>query len=190
MEELWKDIEGFENYQISNLGRVKSIGRFDTRGKYWSEKILKVRLHPRGYCFVHLRKDGKYVYKFIHRLVAEAFIPNPNGLSDVKHLDEDLSNNIVYNLQWYDHSHAITYGNHYRRIQDRRKFLNPRNVRGDIWEKPVLKISKYSGKIIQKYDSITLANKSLKRSPYSYSIIECLRGKRKSSGGYVWKYDL
>ena len=191
MEEIWKNIEGFEElYQISNLGRVKSLGRFDVRGKYWPENFLKIQLHPRGYCFVHLRKDGRYKVKLIHRLVAETFIPNPNKLPDVKHLDENLSNNIMYNLQWYGHSEAITYGNHYRRIKDRPKKLNPTNVRSDKWEKPVLKISKYDGRIIQRYESIILANKSLKRRPYSDGIIQCLIGKRKSSGGYIWKYDI
>lgn len=186
MQEVWKDIDGFIGlYQISNLGRVKSLNRFDSLGRQWSEKLLKTQVQPRGYCVVRLRKDGKDNTKMIHRLVAIAFIPNPNNLSDVKHLDENLLNNCVYNLQWYNHSRAITYGNHYRRIKDR-----PKICKSDIWNSPVLKFSRNGKTLIQKYDTVMQANRSLKRSLYSYSIINCLNGKSKTSGGYVWKYDI
>ena len=92
--EQWRDIEGFDGlYQVSNQGRVKSL-------KYGKEKILKGVKSCNGYLTVGLCKDGKEVRKYIHRLVAEAFLPNPQNLPQVNHKDEDKTNNCVENLEW------------------------------------------------------------------------------------------
>ena len=178
MQEIWKDIREYEgSYQVSNLGRVRSLRTLDKQGHF---KILSIQNMSRGYQFVRLGKKTKMV----HRLVAEAFIPNTDNLPDVKHLDEDLSNNIVYNLKWTSHSSAILYGNHYKRIRER-----PKKLCSDIWERPILQLSR-SGKVIKRYDSVVSANRSLRRAEHSYGIIACLNGRVKTSGGYVWRYDI
>lgn len=106
MEEIWKDIKGYEGlYQISSHGRVKSFLRY--------KKILKPILKTDGYLCVNLCKPLK---KFsIHRLVAEAFIPNPDNLPQVNHKDEDKTNNHVVNLEWCTQLYNINYGSRNKR---------------------------------------------------------------------------
>ena len=97
MEEIWKDIEGYNgDYQVSNLGRVKSF-------KYGKEKILKPQKLNTGYLSINLCKNGKMKTSRINRLVAEAFLPNPENLSEVDHINSDKTNNCVENLQWISH---------------------------------------------------------------------------------------
>lgn len=102
-EEIWKPIKGYEEfYAVSNLGKVKSL-------KYGKEKILKPR-KVKGYLYVALCKDGKVKNFRVHRLVAEAFIPNPMGLPEINHKDEVKNNNCVENLEWSTREHNINYG--------------------------------------------------------------------------------
>ena len=93
MEEF-RDIKGFENYQVSNLGRIYSKKR---------RACLKVkRLAGRGYYQVRLSKEGKYYYKNLHRLIAETFIPNPNKYRTVNHINGNKLDNRLSNLEWAD----------------------------------------------------------------------------------------
>lgn len=103
-KEIWKDIPNFEGlYQVSNLGRVKSLEK-----KVWNryqfikkeEKMLKYGNTPKGYYTVKLYKNSTHCNKKIHRLVAEAFIPNPEGKPQVNHIDGNKKNNNVENLEW------------------------------------------------------------------------------------------
>lgn len=99
MEEIWKDIKGYEgDYQISNLGRVKS--RKEQFGNVPKEIILKPVLTVWGYTRVGLRKNKKAKNYFIHRLVAEAFVPNPYNKIYVNHIDSNKLNNAATNLEW------------------------------------------------------------------------------------------
>ena len=95
MKEIWKDIKGYEGlYQVSNMGRVKSLKRISFDGRRIEEKILKYKRAGRGqYQCVGLYKNNTSKYKTIHRLVAEAFVPNPNNLPQVNHKDENPKNN-------------------------------------------------------------------------------------------------
>ena len=103
MEEIWKDIKGYEGkYQISNLGKVKSL--------IGNSKILKPEIRA-GYYSIQLCKNGKCTHKRIHRLVAEAFIPNPNNLPMINHKDENKLNNNVDNLEWCDNTYNSQYPN-------------------------------------------------------------------------------
>lgn len=104
MKEIWKDIESYEGmYQVSSLGRVKSLSR--RCSTHWGtrlvpEKLLCPNVKEAGYLCLDLHKDGKSKEFSIHRLVAQAFIPNPNNLPEVNHKDGDKQNNCVDNLEW------------------------------------------------------------------------------------------
>ena len=102
--EIWKDVEGYEGlYQVNQFGEVKSLPKQIGLGYMTKEKILKPRLQNSGYLQVNLMKDGKRINKTVHRLVAKAFIPNPEGLPEIDHIDGDKTNNMVENLQWISH---------------------------------------------------------------------------------------
>ena len=98
MKEKWKDIESFESYKISNLGKVKNKN---------TNNILKPIQNPRGYLSAFLYKGGKVHNLKIHRLVAKAFLPNPNNLPQVNHKDGNKSNNSITNLEWCSASDNI-----------------------------------------------------------------------------------
>lgn len=103
MEEIWKNIQGYTNYQISNMGNVKSL-------KFGKERILKPIKNKYGYLTVILYKQGKLKNHYVHRLVAEAFIENHNNYEEVNHKDEDKTNNAVENLEFCDRKYNINYG--------------------------------------------------------------------------------
>ena len=104
MEEVWKDIEGYEGlYQVSNLGRVKSFHGY-------SEKIMKNSKGSGGYQTLALTKNKIPKHVLIHRLVAQAFIPNPESKPEVNHIDEDKTNNRVDNLEWMTHIENSMFG--------------------------------------------------------------------------------
>ena len=99
--EIWKDIKNYEGrYQISNYGKVKSLARWIGNQRYVKEKILVLNKDRKGYLRVGLSKNGKCLTRRIHRLVAQAFIPNPLNLPQVNHLDGRKNNNYVNNLEW------------------------------------------------------------------------------------------
>lgn len=110
-EELWKDIPGYVGlYQVSTLGNVRSLTHTNSDGRCFKGKRLKPILQKTGYVRVHLSKYNQRELPFIHRLVAEAFIPNPNGYTEINHKDENPENNAVTNLEWCTHSYNINYG--------------------------------------------------------------------------------
>lgn len=108
--EIWKDVVGFEGfYKVSNKGNVYSVGRVSSQGKKCGGLTLKPRCVGDGYLQVSLYKNGKMKSKYIHRLVAEAFIPNPKSLPQINHIDEVKDNNELSNLEWCTRE----YNNHY-----------------------------------------------------------------------------
>ena len=111
-----KDYEGY--YEVDQFGRVYSVGRVisvNDNGRHYDKplkaKLLKQSMHTQGYKTVALTKNGKSKTTFVHRIVAEAFIPNPNDLPMVNHKDEDRTNNFVENLEWCTCQYNNTYGN-------------------------------------------------------------------------------
>ena len=109
MIEDWKDIPGYEGlYVVSNNGRVKNVR---------SGRVLRGIVNNLGYIMVGLSKSGKVKMISVHRLVAEAFIENPDNLREVNHKDEDKSNNIVDNLEWCDRKYNINYGSRMDKVR-------------------------------------------------------------------------
>ena len=181
MEE-WRDIEGFEGYyQISNMGRVKSLERTvrNSRGyRIVAERILKPQSNSKGYLYVNLYKDGKMKRCRVNRLVAQAFLPNPDNLPEVNHKDEDKQNNCMDNLEWCSHSYNNSYNG-------RAKKIGEKNTNNPKISKPVFSVNKVSGLIVE-FPSLIEAERQTGIS--NSSICKCLKGKRNSAGGCVWFY--
>lgn len=120
-QEIWKNIKNYEGlYKISNLGRVKSLPKYAGRS-YRKEKILKTYLDKNGYVKVILCKNNRTRFLSIHRLLAEAFIPNPNDYPQINHKDENKQNNSLNNLEWCTCKYNINYGTRTKRDVEKRK---------------------------------------------------------------------
>lgn len=180
MKEIWKDIKGYEGkYQISNLGRVKSFPR---KGARKTEHILKPNKNHRGYLIIHLQNNYKRKGVVLHRLVAEAFIPNPNNLPQVDHIDDNKENNKVSNLQW-----ITNYDNMRKSWETGARSLEKSYKRGK--EHPrAKKIIQYDkkGNYIKTWDCILEASRVLKIN--DKNICACAKGKRPTAYNYIWKY--
>lgn len=124
---MWKPIVGYESfYEISSLGRVKRIPSLDSRGHLRTERIRKTTKNAYGYEVVGLYKDGHERKYLVHNLVADAFIPNPDNLSDVNHINEIKCDNRLDNLERCTRSYNCRYGTANERRQLSRK-LNKEN---------------------------------------------------------------
>ena len=171
MEE-WRDIKGFEGrYKVSNLGRVWS------RYKKKDNGILKqnIRCKKRKYqsLCVHLWDSNHIMYTIaVHRLVAQAFIPNPNNYPYINHKDENPQNNNVNNLEWCTPKYNSNYGNCPTKI-------------GNKLGKAIVGISKDKSSIVQ-FKSISEAGRCLNINFRNISL--CLNNKRKFAGNYKWFY--
>lgn len=188
MEEIWKDIKGYEGlYQVSNIGRVKSLNYNHTK----KEKILKPIKDKKNYLYINLYKNVKIKHIKIHRLVAEAFIPNPNNYPCVNHKDEDKSNNCVNNLEWCTYQYNNTYGTAIKRRVENTdwKEIGRKNKkillnREDLSRK-VYQYTK-DGEFVKEYSSTAECG----RNGFSVTCISmCCLGKHKTHKGYIWSYD-
>ena len=172
-KEVWKDIKGYEGfYQVSNMGRIRSLDH-ETSGKKYKGKILSTNVTV-GYPIVRLSKGENKTSERVHRIVAKTFIENPDNLPEVNHLDGNKNNNCVENLEWCSSRenkiHAWVTG------------LTKKPPTSPMI--PVTQI--YDGCAIANYISITVAATLLSIS--SEDICKCCKGKRKTAGGYEWKY--
>ena len=157
--EHWKEIDGFEGlYEISDQGRVKIL-------KYGKEKILKPGKKHCGYLHVGLYKDGQNKMLLVHRLVAGAFIPNPNNLDTVNHKDEDKTNNFASNLEWMS-------------IADNKRYSANKSVQ---------MFDKKTGELLATFPSLREAARVTGINQGDIS--SCCKGKLKSAGGYIWRYS-
>lgn len=174
--EIWKDIKNYNNYEVSNLGRLRSKDREIVRKDNVKIRVKSIILKPqttrKGYLRVPIYNDKGIKMGIIHRLVAEAFIPNPKHLPQVNHIDGNKLNNNVENLEWcnnqYNQLHAIKIGlvNH---------------------SKKVIQLSK-ENKIINKWESITKASETLNID--KTHIGQVCKGIRKTAGGFKWEFEV
>lgn len=184
MVEIWKPVVGYEGlYEVSNTGEVRSLFRY--------KKLLKPTVARNGYCAVELFKNKKRKRILVHRLVALAFIPNPDNLPMVNHKDETRDNNCVENLEWCTAKYNMNFGTLQRRRcshTDYKKEIYAENARknGKKVCKPVSQFTK-SGDFMHSYES---GKEAHRKTGVSHShILECCAGKVKTAGGYVWKYE-
>lgn len=130
---IWKDIEGFEGlYQVSNIGKIKSL---------YTNKETFGSPHSHGYKIVSLTKNKKHSKRYIHRLVADAFIPNPDNKPQVNHIDGDKTNNCVKNLEWSNNSENNKHS--YRILGNRKQSKKVKNIKTD----------KYYNSIAEAYEN-------------------------------------
>lgn len=182
--EIWKDIPDYEGlYQVSNLGRVKSLPRErkSNRGSICKvrERIMKPTLDSDGYIHYGLSRNSKTITFKSHRLVAICFIPNPNPLlfNQINHIDGNKLNNRPENLEWCDAKH-----NNHEAL--RIGLRGGRPYRPRIDSPP---ISQFKGDVlVENYDC--LAEAARKTGILKNAILNCLKGRSKSSGGYRWEY--
>ena len=179
-EEIWKDIEGYEGlYQVSNMGRVRSLDRYVKHNcgglKLCKGKIMKLNATWDGYLRVDLCKNGKHTHKRVNRLVAEAFIPNPDNLPQVGHKDECKTNNCVSNLYWTTEKENNNHGKHNERVSEAQ--INGKR------SKPVLQYTLYM-EFVREWPSAIEINRQL---GYSFgNICNCCRGLYKQAYGFIW----
>lgn len=190
-KEIWKPIRGYEGlYEVSNLGRVRRL--WPISGHYRMLKTF-LRTHALGYSAVNLSKYGEMKMFSVHRLVAEAFIPNPFGFPQVNHKDENPRNNNVENLEWCDQNYNVNYG-----TGNSRRSISRRNHPNVSY--PIGQYDK-EGNLIATYPSISEAERATGISKVSIRLcaegIHIKRKRRdgtiyegyspKTAGGYKWK---
>lgn len=119
IEEIWRPVVGYEGlYEVSSYGRVKSLCKYDSRNRFLRGRILRLFTDGLGYLRAQLYSNSKRKSFLVHRLVAQAFIPNPDNLPQVNHIDENPSNDNVDNLEWCDGKYNVNYGTRIDRIRD------------------------------------------------------------------------
>ena len=173
MTEIWRPIKDYENiYEVSNLGRVRSLERTVIRKNGVTlkvpEKILKPKARRDGYLTVNIYKNAVCKNYYIHRVVSTAFLPNPDNKPQVNHLSEEKTDNSVENLEWCTAKENVNYGTGIQRGHEK-------------LGKPILCIE-----LNQIFPSVTDAARQLSLSKGNLGSV--LAGRRKSAGGYHFEY--
>jgi hypothetical protein len=185
MIEEFKWIKGFEGlYKVSNFGRIYSVQRYDKLNRLRGGIFVSTRKTPFGYIIVSLNKDGKQYTFFLHRLVAKAFIANPLNKPEVDHINGDKTDNRVVNLRWCTKSENIRNPVTYAKMSDNAK-KNPVRGSKNPFSRKVVQFT-LNGDFINEYEST--GDAAISTGISTFSIQKCALGKRKSGGGYVWKY--
>ena len=160
--ETFVKVVGFENYEVSNLGKVRNIK---------SGKVLKPHLNHKGYLKHHLSKNNKLKELFLHRIIATAFIDNPEGKPCVNHIDENKLNNDLSNLEWCTVKENNVHGTRIKRVAEK---LSQKVIQLDL-----------NGNVLNEFESMVQAGQETGVSRSNIS--SCCNGKLKSAGGYKWK---
>lgn len=192
MEEIWKDIKGYKGlYQVSNLGRVKSLERYQqnhSKLQKVEEKLKTIHTKSNGYQYVQLYKDNIMKNLHIHRLVAQAFIPNPENKPQINHIDGNKQNNNIDNLEWStsneNNKHKWDIG--LQKPSKKQSIITKGNNR-KYKSKPIDQLD-LNGNYIRTWLNAHEASRQLgiDRS----TISQCCRGGRrnKTAGGYKWRF--
>ena len=193
MEEIWKDIKFIDTdgkeydysslYQVSNYGRVKSLGNDKER----KERILKQSYNSSGYLYVRLSKECKVKNFTIHRLVATMFIPNPDNLPIVNHISEVKSENFVWNLEWCDAKYNANYGTRNERQSEKMKgkFSGDKNP---MYGRTSEKNPRARKVICLETKQIFGCAKDAEEWCGKGRVGTCCRGGSKTAGGYHWMF--
>ena len=179
MEEIWKPVKGYEGiYEVSDLGRVRSLPRMltDSKGRRHPVPMKILREHDRkGYVGYRLCNGSAIVEFSAHRLVAMAFIPNPDNLPIVNHRDENPKNNQVSNLEWCDISYNTRYGTGVERAQANHVYHR----------KAVEQLTK-DGQHVATFKGVKEASRATGAD--ASVIVRVCKGRHETAGGYRWKY--
>ena len=179
MNEIWKDIPGYEGlYQVSNLGNVRSVDRYVSHKrlgrKFCKGHLMSTHINNAGYVTVNLCKGNAYKSFDVHRLVAIAFIETDDiRCVEVNHIDENKQNNVVDNLEWVTKSQNNRYGTKVRRQQVKIKM-------------PVIQCDQ-NGKCIKEWESAADAERTIS-GKFTGAISHCLHGKTRTAYGYTWRF--
>lgn len=175
--EHWRAVKGFEGYyEVSDLGNVRSVDR-EVLCKNGTSKFLKGHImtqsthYKNGYKSVILTVGCKQKRLLIHRIVAQAFLPNPENLPEINHIDENKANNCLSNLEWCNHEYNNRYGTKRERLSKRRN-------------KKVRQLK--DGTLIALYESATIAAKAINGTQGGVS--SCCRGDFPTYKGFTWEY--
>lgn len=174
MKEIWKPIKNYENYEAGSCGFIRNTN-FHRSGK---TKVLKPS-HSNKYPIVQLFKNGVGKWEYVHKLVAEAFIPNPLNLPQVNHKDENPENNCVENLEYCDAGYNSRYGTRTKRLAEK--------LTNRLDESIVVGQFTRNNKLVAKYPSISEASRIVNVD--ITSITKCCKEKYKTAGGYKWAYQ-
>lgn len=164
--EIWKPVNGFTRYEVSNMGNVRNIH---------TKELKAIRKTKTGYCITDLKENGMQKTSYIHRLVAEAFIENAFSLPCVNHIDEDKTNNCVYNLEWCSVAYNNAYGTKNKRMQE---------TQTKLVGKKVAQIDMKTNKIMNVFPSVSEAARYI--GVTKQAIDWALSKENHSSGGYRW----
>lgn len=180
MKEEWRDVVGYEGYyEVSNLGRIRSKERtiiYNNGKKVHRKSIMKnPTISGSPYPRVGLQVNGKLVMKMVHRLVAEAFVPNPDNLPIVNHKDEDKTNFQASNLEWCDNSYNVSYSN---------KGVRRKSFRIGYNSRIILKLT-FDGVEVGRYYG---AREACEKNGYKRGRLDSVLYNRKSKiyDGYIW----
>lgn len=179
MIEEWKPVIGYEEiYEVSNWGNVRSVDRqikCKNSIRTYKGKQLSKCLDNKGYYRVLLSVAQKHKSALVHRLVAEAFIPNPEKLPEVNHKDENPANNSVDNLEWCTKIYNLEYGTGRARSNASQHRI------------PVIQYD-LNGKLVKEYPSLAEASRDAVKKRDIKTIVNCCNGKFKQAYGYIWRY--
>ena len=188
MEEIWKDIPGYEGlYQVSSLGNIKSCQKIlkyrNGKNVHRKETIMSLNKSFGQYLTVGLSKNNKRKLYNVHYLVAITFIDNPNNLPCINHKDEDKFNNSVNNLEWCSYSYNVRYNNNIRRLIDTRNSNCSRGCEKQVYQYDL------NGVLIKVWSSLKSIQRELGYKATNISSYCLGKYNKKSAYGYKWSYN-
>ena len=187
-KEIWRDVEGYDNYLVSSQGNVKSKERFSSHmPRPGHKKSVLLNQHVgtrRGYALIKIYKKGIFKSASVHRLVAKAFLPNPKNKPQVNHINSIRHDNRVENLEWVTVSENIIHGYKFGDM------VSPCTMKNKFGKdhpasKAILQMND-DGDLISEFIGIGYASRTT--GIVQSSISNCCLGKLKHAGGFVWKY--